>query len=1070
MEQVSPIGILPQASYIDYIPTVEKELDYKTLFSVEQQRVNAAYKKKQDQISNRIKLEGNLDKLQFDKDSPLNMVGDNDYQRSLLKEINDGAQPIINEITALQSNPNLDVNAVLNLESKLTQQLYNNTGFRKVIQDKVKRTNIEKLFPGLDPDAVDEFNNAYYSYSGANGEINPLDTFNPAAMKPWDENKYNNQLKGIYTDEADAIINLPNSDGEYRGTILKDTASIDAELDRVWGLNQKALTKQGFDYDSWKTSKRNDYYRGALKDVAGNLVRVTASPTAASMKDSDGSDSKSTKDKKPEGPPVFVGADGFTYIPEATNNSRDGWLGGNQTTLNPVLLSPANQMEINTEQKTALTTRAKELEQQQAILNKQFGSDDTKWTPEQKAAYNELGNERISITQDLRSIDNNIKELKNNDFYKSREFKQYAEKGGSIGNQIAYGLGLVTKEEGKYLDDLKDQLGKDGEGFWSGFNKYFRGEQFFMGIPQKVEDKIKYIEKYKVEAVKEGKSTKPFDDYIAYIRSGENEAFDKYANRVQKEGTGAKGANIGYSLDKADPDVKSITDKYEGQNGVTAVNSATGGIRLVNGTKYKGSEDDTISTKEAVYDPITGTWGLRALIGEATKNKTGEVQYNKATGDVIYDGSPKEAIISDTNINRQLLNSFLIDTPGAANVAEKLFVKLAKSVDLKQGSSTSYNNNGKSFKVTNIGNGQYTVTADGETEVIQNKLQLARYISLKSIKEQTTNTTNTSGGGNGGKLESQSSSIKEGIRQAESGGEKDPARARNKETNALGYFGLVPSSQFDKLTPFVTKNWREFGVDLSKYTPEAIAAFKKELGRKEGAKGYSDEDIKAYMAIQDHPEMQDAYFDKVLMPKQYLPNVNKIIAAYAKNGKNINEAQAIDIMHHHGIGNAQDGNWQKYPARAWAASYQGENKKETQDVNNRIKNYNFTFQSGQSIKGVNSSLIDSTKHLIVKSGLDSLGPQFSSGHRKGGGKSDHDHGNAVDFKFKSESQELEAINKIAALTGNPTETRNMLLKGKGTNGYNIPPVLIKIKDTGQTLKIIYHGDSDGSGNHLHIQL
>jgi len=46
----------------------------------------------------------------------------------------------------------------------------------------------------------------------------------------------------------------------------------------------------------------------------------------------------------------------------------------------------------------------------------------------------------------------------------------------------------------------------------------------------------------------------------------------------------------------------------------------------------------------------------------------------------------------------------------------------------------------------------------------------------------------------------------------------------------------------------------------------------------------------------------------------------------------------------------------------------------------------------------------------------------------------------------------------------------MLLKGKGTNGYNIPPVLIKIKDTGQTLKIIYHGDSDGSGNHLHIQL
>ena len=97
-----------------------------------------------------------------------------------------------------------------------------------------------------------------------------------------------------------------------------------------------------------------------------------------------------------------------------------------------------------------------------------------------------------------------------------------------------------------------------------------------------------------------------------------------------------------------------------------------------------------------------------------------------------------------------------------------------------------------------------------------------------------------------------------------------------------------------------------------------------------------------------------------------------------------------------------------------------------------------------------------------------LGPEFSSGHRKGSGKSDHNHGNAIDFKFRNSAQEADAINKIANLTGDPALTKKMLLKGKGTNGVGIEPVLIKIKDTGKTLKIIYHGDSDGHGNHLHI--
>ena len=114
-------------------------------------------------------------------------------------------------------------------------------------------------------------------------------------------------------------------------------------------------------------------------------------------------------------------------------------------------------------------------------------------------------------------------------------------------------------------------------------------------------------------------------------------------------------------------------------------------------------------------------------------------------------------------------------------------------------------------------------------------------------------------------------------------------------------------------------------------------------------------------------------------------------------------------------------------------------------------------------------MVDSTKHLIVKSGLDSLLPQVSSGKRDGDGASKHNHGEGIDFKFNTPSQEMEAINKIAKMTVNPEAARQMLLKGKGTTG-NVPALEIKVAATGQTLKIIYHGDSDGSGNHLHIQL
>ncbi len=1061
MEQISPVTILPQASYIDFVPTVERELDYKTLFSLEQQRQNAEYKKNQDRINNRIKIQAGVDKYMSDPNSPLGMVGDNDEQRAILGEIRANAQPIINEINSLQANPNYDENAILNAESKLSQLLYTNPGYRKVIEDKAKFGNHSKYADKLDPELWGEYQNKYYSYNGEGD--NPLNSFNPALMTPWNEDRYQKSIDRINTSNETI---LPNG---YKGEYLKSEPVYKQELDSIWEANKIHLTRQGFDKATWIENQWQGYKDNAELTDDGRLARVTDYPSAsyinANSPGGTGSGSGSSGTTKAPEPPVQIGADGITYIPNATSNNYDGLWAGTQKEINPLMVSPINQISVNNDQKKEGLLRMKEIANQQATIKKQFGADKTKWSKEVNDSYNNLAREVQEVGYNIKSIDAQNTELKNDAFYKSREYKNYV---GSVGDQIAYGLGFVSKKEGVYLDALKEELGSKEGGFWNAIGNQLTGEKFFMGLPDNIGDKIKYIQKYRDNAIKEGKSPKAFNDYIEFVRQGEEAAYEKYLQNHPEIQT-ARGSISAYSVNNDDPDVAAVINTYNNKSGQEAINAASqvGGIRLANGTKYKGSADDRVVTGDVVYDPNTGTYALSATIGQP-ETVDGKIQYDELTKKPIFKDS-KPALISDRNVNREMLNTFLYDpnNPGAPNVAEQLFPKLAKSVDLKEGRTTVYNAGGQKYQITSIGGGQYSVVHNGETNIVDNKLNLARVIALTSQTQPTNQST--SGGGNGGKLESQSSSIKEGIRQAESGGEKDPARARNKETNALGYFGLVPSSQFDKLTPFVTKNWREFGVDLSKYTPEAIAAFKKELGRKEGAKGYSDEDIKAYMAIQDHPEMQDAYFDKVLMPKQYLPNVNKIIAAYAKNGKNINEAQAIDIMHHHGIGNAQDGNWQKYPARAWAASYQGENKKETQDVNNRIKNYNFAFQPGVNLSGVNKTMVDSTKHLIVKSGLDSLLPQVSSGKRDGNGASKHNHGEGIDFKFNTPSQEMEAINKIAKMTANPEAARQILLKGKGTTG-NVPALEIKVAATGQTLKIIYHGDSDGSGNHLHIQL
>jgi hypothetical protein len=401
MEQISPVTILPQASYIDFVPTVEKELDYKTLFSLEQQRATAEYRRKQDQINNRVKIQGNLDKTLSDPNSPLAMVGENPKHIAYLDEIRAGAQPLINEINALQANPNYDENAILNAWSKLSQYLYTNPKFREVIEDKAKWATQSKYADKLDPELWGEHQNKYYSDKG-DGD-NPLNSFNPALMTPWNEDRYQKSIDRI-NKTTETI--LPNG---YKGEYLKSEPVYKQELDSIWEANKIHLSRQGFDKATWIENQWQGYKDNAELTDDGRLARVTDYPSAsyinANSPGGTGSGSGSSGTTKAPEPPVQIGADGMAFIPNVERNSIDSKLGGSGTVVNPLALSPTNELQINEEQKTLLNQRYRQIGHEQAVMKKQFGADVSKYSPSIKAKYDALVHEVAAIGYDLKSID-----------------------------------------------------------------------------------------------------------------------------------------------------------------------------------------------------------------------------------------------------------------------------------------------------------------------------------------------------------------------------------------------------------------------------------------------------------------------------------------------------------------------------------------------------------------------------------------------------------------------------------------------------------------------------------------
>lgn len=1116
MEQVSPLTVLPTPSYIDFVPTVDTPLDYKTIFSVEQQRANAEYRKKQDQISNRIRIQTGIENKMFDPNSPMGMVGENPWQNSVLDKVKEGIMPYYQEMEQIYSSGNYDENALLNVSSKMSNYLLNNQEFKKVIAQKNKYANYKKVASGagFDPDAVAEFDAKYYGYEGGD---DPLDSFNPAMMKALDLAKVNNNLKSIYDLDEKRLM-----ENGYEGYAARPADRLVEQLEPIWEANKYAYERQGIDKNTWMNTRIKEYY----DNFDANGIRYTEGATKAMREamgettDSSGTKkSTSTSSGDAEKASIQVGPDGRIFVPNTVRNAHDGLPGGSEQDINNPAIAPTQKLQSIEDTKTELNAEFKNVVSTKDAIIAKHGKIYNNWSEAVKKQWGDLTERQKELGHNLRSLDESKAKIKEDGFYKSPEYKEYKEHGGGIGTQIQYGMGYFSTEEERYFDAVSEAIGEEGNGAGNIATRQINRAGFYNRMPRQVDEKIKHIEAYKAEAVKQGKSPKPFDEYIKFIKQGEDKAYEAYAARVGIDAK-ATASTTGYVFDPLDPDVKAITNKFDGKDGQIAINNSKGGIKYVDGKEYVYDKDDVVVTTSAVFDPTTGTYKLRGMVGKPLKNEDDTIQKDFNGQNMLE--QPKEILISDANVNSQMLSIFLadtnpndgIDTRGADLVAQNLFPRLAKTVDVNDGAITTFQAGNRKY-VIKKGDGEgYLVTEGSDTFEVTDKLDLARVIAArlnvdskvvtgiekspdgtsyyvpiykdgKLVDPATNKPANTSGGGNGKKslgVEERYMDLFKTMARAEETkaySEEASYLAINNEpvkdstgkivappTNALGKYQLLPYWQGDKIIKYIGQHPELLSNNQRYISPTNIRELATKLGRF-GDRGYSTLHMEAYLHFLNNPKLQDKFMTDVLL-KEYQPDIPKVMEVYAKKGMHVNEAEAIDMIHHNGADNAKKGIGLP---RDWAKTYSLGGEEKT--VNISAKSYTFQFQDGISLKGLKPELKDAVGSLIPKLGIETQGLVVSSAQRDWGADQDHHKGAAIDFvgpgphSAKRERHHEQIIKRIAAKMDDPAEAERVLLSGKGkVNGGE--PLLVEVD--GQLLKIIYHKNHTNDGNHFHIEL
>lgn len=725
MSLITPISVLPKATFIEYAAEKDTGIDYKSLVEM-QHKVNLAEdeKRKSDFIM-RKDLFTLTDKM-TDKSSPFGITASNMGDQNVLDQIYTEYTPLIedisNSIGAEKLDPNVTFSALGKLQSKLksdprmAQILKNN----KIYENTIKTMNVAK---DLDSSATAELLNDYYNWDGQGD--NPLNSFNVSKYRMYDQTKekaFLNSLLG--TDMPVQYLGTnPETGQEMRGWNFTPEG-IDARLDAYWYNNQFALERQGYDKESWKNDwmtkinnqviydeKTGQYY--IPSDLQGRTTASSSTTTSSGNPvvslDSAGEGNFDNLEAARDGKQdvkkgVFVTSKTGNISGTVDANNTDGLPAGYWAESNEAAIAQTNSPAMLYEDKS---NAEKEIARLKVHIKRNPNDQQA------KDRVAELYTGLIATNAAIYKLESSpeYQEYRNSEAYK-RYFRSF----------------MKTNTSSSVLlnNAILDPIKKEGIKIW--------------GRLQNVGYEISWTNRFeKAKSFEEQRAI-----YQELIRKGiseSNPGMVKLLNKINEDEQrvmiesnvefnsntgGDKSPQSSYILNRDDADAKVYTSRYENTP-----------IKNIRGTKI--TRADTGSTIEtttldsntrvnvigSVYDSNTGQYRLTGTMGTAEKSGKSDSNAFLKEGDKVkftndeYDN----VLISDKQFNTSMYQ--MIYDPEYGKLFSEEFPKLEKAI--AKGTNFTLNIGGRKYQVSKD-KGEFKISINNEEATVGSIEQLGRKI------------------------------------------------------------------------------------------------------------------------------------------------------------------------------------------------------------------------------------------------------------------------------------------------------------------------------------------------------
>lgn len=1090
MAQIVPISVLPQSTFVEYVPLASQNIDISNVLNTTMNYERVAEEKKRYRDTQLDKATQTFIKSQ-ETLANLNMSADNPYQANIVKNLEAKVNPFYKELeysltsgedggldSGLFNKVLIDISKAY-ADPQVMAALRNNKRHATLLDQVSKRKDIDEEF-------LNDYLASYHSWDGQGTDPTMTNVNNLTAF---DIDRYNKRLTDYFKGTPTTII---QNGMEVKGEILPD---ITDKLSAEWDRNSRHLSRLFNTKEDYLRSELQNYFagaqqltEGAFKDQFFRVTDVGNLGTSQGSGSSSGTGSSVTAVNAdnllhtlPDGKSITYNADGSLVLPTSKENN-DGYLALNEADITKTLMNPGSILMDLNESKNQKQDEYDNIDKLQKELIKSGKAKISNGvytfpnTPEGRKAREEYNQntERIKeLGHSIRQFDSEISKVKDNEYFKSDEYKKSEKEKLKIKSIYRSGSS-VTPGGSTVIDSISDNFGGDLKGIWNILSKE---EQNKLEQTKTVEDRLTFLNKM---LTKYPKIKNDLDRYKERSLEKESELYNNYAAK-----TGLLESTYnekGFEFIMNDIDNQSLLQNY--LKNYTDVSLRGKDVRYFDGKSYKGDANHRLIPQNIMFDNNTGKYALKALVGEPERDEDDKPILDKHEIPTIKNG--KEVIIQDSNINTKTISYNMLDmnfslpiaqfngtTAEATKLTEGILEKIGKDTKNRKGLSTSINLAGVTYSIKNLGDNKYQVTSSGLigeqlNTTIDGLMNLSKSI-YKNYKVDLynkaiasfQNTISTQGGGNVGKsqgVQQAPSNLMEAMAVgAETKGHKSPYTAVNPDTNALGKYQFTPRNYGLKILSYVEKN---IGNYLTKEQQEKYANMSSKdiegLRKKYGlSSGYNEDSVALYSLFLESSKLQDD-FAQHIYKNEYTAQIPKVIEAFKKKGKNLNETEALDILHHYGSTNALKGIGEP---REWT---KGQNTFNTS--NYKIK----AFDPGISFKNTQPGVEDGIKTLLFKAGFDDLDYKISSTYRSNS-KTGHGKGLGVDIKINNPQDEAKALQRIANLTNDPQSALQAFANCKGTNGAGCKGVTLNVPSLGKKMFIIFHGDSDKSGNHLDIK-